>query len=110
MRVLVLSGVLKCGHDGRVVNAASQTWVRIAGDPLLVAEDPEGRPIAGCPNISTNSKPCRTTKEVTSGYSGFVRIGGAAVCLDAVQGPTDGVPPSLYTVRSAGQDLVGADR
>ena len=110
MRVLVRSGVLKCGHDGRVTTTASQSWVRIAGVPLQVADDPEDRPIVGCPNISTNSKQCTSTAKVTQGYSGFVGIDGHAVCLESVQGYTDGVPPSLYTVRSPGQDLVRISR
>lgn len=110
MKVLVLSGVLRCGHDGLVTNTASQQWVRIARQPILVASDPEGRQISMCPNISTNTKQCTTTRAVATGYSDFVRIGGHKVCLDSVDGMTDGVPPSHYTVRDPGQQFVGADR
>jgi hypothetical protein len=110
MKVLVLPGVLRCGHDGRVQNTNAQDWVRIAGSPALVDNDPEGRSISMCPNISTNTKQCNHTLAVVSGYSEFVRIGGRRVCLDSVDGMTDGVPPSHYTVRDPGQQLVGADR
>lgn len=110
MNVLVLPGVLRCGHDGKVANIASQGWVRIAGVPILVHHDPEGRSIAMCPNISTNTKQCNTTLVVERGYSEFIRIGERAICLDSVEGYTDGVPPSKYTVRDPGQQFVGADR
>lgn len=110
MRVLVLPGVLRCGHDGKVNNNASQQWVRIAQHPALVATDPEGRTISLCPNISTNTKQCNHTLAVATGYSELVRIGGKKVCLDSVDGITDGVPPSHYTVREPGQQFVGADR
>jgi len=108
MKVLVLPGVLRCGHDGKVSNQASQEWVRIATDPVLVATDPEGREISMCPNISTNTKQCNTTLAVVTGYSTFVRIGGDRVCLDSIDGFTDGVPPSHYTVRDPGQQFVAA--
>ncbi|MDI9628745.1 MAG: hypothetical protein QM286_09410 [Acidobacteriota bacterium] len=110
MRVLILSGMLRCGHDGKVNNTARQQWVRIAGSPILVATDPQGRSISMCPNISTNTKQCRTTLQVVTGYSDFVRIGGRQVCLDGIDGMTDGVPPSHYTVRDPGQQFVGAER
>ncbi|HBX82691.1 MAG: hypothetical protein WAV45_11030 [Propionibacteriaceae bacterium] len=110
MKILVLSGVLRCGHDGKVTNQNRQSWVRIAAQPLLVATDPEGRDISMCPNISTNTKQCNTTLMVVKGYSAFLRIDGNKVCLDSVDGMTDGVPPSHYTVRDPGQQFVGADR
>lgn len=110
MRLLVLPGMLRCGHDGVVANTASQTWVRVAGAPVLVSNDPEGRSISMCPNISTNTKQCTRTGAVTTGYSTWVRIGGEPLCLDSVEGFTNGVPPSKYTVRDPGQRFVGADR
>ncbi len=108
MRLLVLPGVLRCGHDGKVSNQAAQQWVRVAGHPVLVATDPEGREISLCPNISTNTKQCNTTLAVVTGYSTFVRIDGARACLDSIDGFTDGVPPSHYTVRDPGQQFVAA--
>ncbi len=105
MKILVLASVIRCGHDGEVVSTASQNWVRISGSPALVAVDPEGRTIAGCPNRGLNIKPCTLTLTVHTGYSGFIRIGDRALCLDSVTGFTDGTPPGAvkYTVRSPGQ-------
>ena len=110
MRLLVERGVLRCGHDGKVQNQPSQAWVRVAGSPVLVEPDPQGRSISMCPNIGLNIKPCTTTLVVRTGYSTFVRIGGTPVSLDSVVGFTDGTPPGLveYTVRDAGQRFVGA--
>lgn len=110
MKILVEPGVLRCGHDGKVVNAASRHWVRIGSAPVLVQNDPEGRSIRMCPNIGINIKPCTSTLSVQTGYSTFLRIDGHAACLDSVTGYTDGTPPGAvkYTVRDPGQQLVAA--
>ncbi len=108
MRALVLDGVLRCGHDGVVASVASQSWVQIAGSPVLVDADPVGRSISLCPNVGVSIKPCTVTLAVRTGYSTFVRIDHHAVCLDTVVGFTDGTPPGTvdYTVRDPGQHLV----
>ncbi|KFF59533.1 hypothetical protein JF66_10615 [Cryobacterium sp. MLB-32] len=110
MKILVEKGVLRCGHDGIVKNVASQQWVKILTSPVLVENDPQGRDINGCPNIGINIKPCTHTLVVHRGYSSFIRIGAQAICLDSVEGYTDGTPPGAvkYTVRSPGQQLVEA--
>lgn len=110
MKILVQAGTLRCGHDGTVRNVARQGWVRVGGSAVLVHGDPQGRTIVLCPNVGVNIKPCTRTLVVRTGYSGFVRIDGHAVCLDTVRGYTDGTPPGAveYTVRSPGQHLVGA--
>lgn len=110
MRLLVDRGVLRCGHDGVVRNRPSQTWVRVAGSPVLVEPDPVGRTIAMCPHVGLNIKPCTSTLAVRRGYSSFVRIDGQPVCLETVVGFTDGTPPGLveYTVREPGQEFTGA--
>lgn len=110
MKLLVTAALLRCGHDGIVSNVPSQKWVRIAGFPVLVDHDPQGRSIGMCPNVGINFKPCTTTLAVDRGYSGFVRIGGKAACLDTVEGFTDGTPPGAvrYTVRRPGQLFVEA--
>lgn len=108
MEALTREAVLRCGHDGRVVMVASQQWVRVAGSPVLVEPDPQGRTIVMCPHVGINIKPCTGTLAVRTGYSTFVRIGRRAVCLDSVVGFTDGTPPGAvdYTVRDPGQRLV----
>lgn len=108
MKVVTLSAVVRCGHDGRVQNVASQHWVRVGGSEVLVDADPERRAITGCPNIGPTMKPCTTTLAVTAGYSGWVRIGGAAVVLSDLDGLTDGTVPGTvhYSVRDPGQSHV----
>lgn len=110
MKILVLAGVIRCGHDGQIAPMASQTWVKVSGSPALVDNNPQGRPIGGCPNIGLNIKPCTATLAVHTGYSTFIRIGGRRACLDSVTGFTDGTPPGSvkYTVRSPGQSLAAA--
>lgn len=110
MRILVNEAVLRCGHDGKVQNVPSQEWVRVKGSPVLVDNDPQGRDISMCPNVGINIKPCNKTLPVTKGYSIFIRIGGKAICLDTVEGFTDGTPPGgvKYNVRRPGQTFVGS--
>ena len=110
MRILVEEAILRCGHDGKVKNVPSQEWVRVKGSPVLVDNDPQGRDISMCPNVGINIKPCNKTLPVTKGYSTFIRIGGKAVCLDTVEGFTDGTPPGAvkYNVRRPGQTLMGS--
>ena len=111
MNLLVDQGVVKCAHDGSVQNRASQRFVTIQGMPVLIADDPVGRHIVACPNAGLNLKPCTTTHRVLSGYSTFVTVSGHAVCLETLEGVTDGVdaqPQVLYTVRRPGQTFVGA--
>ncbi|WP_432826871.1 hypothetical protein [Dactylosporangium sp. CA-092794] len=112
MKVVNLAADVRCGHDGRVGNVASQHWVRIGGSEVLVAADPEGRTLAGCPNVGPTVKPCTTTLAVAAGYSGWVRVGGAAVVLSNLDGLTDGTVPGTvhYTVRDPGQTHVSVDR
>ena len=110
MRILVKEAILRCGHDGKVENVSSQEWVRIKKSPILVATDPQDRDISMCPHIGINIKPCNKTLPVTKGYSTFIRIGGKAICLDTVEGFTDGTPPGAvkYNVRRPGQTFVGS--
>jgi len=112
MRLLTQDAHLACKHVlGKVDIAASQGFVSIQGRKVLVENDPEGKSIKRCPNVGATIKPCQTTLKVARGYSGFVRIDGKRVCLDTVQGLTDGTPPGvvLYEVRDPGQQLVRSD-
>lgn len=97
-----------CTHElGRVGLTPSQHWVSVGGLPLLVANDPERRPIVGCPNFTVVTKPCTSTLGVSVGYSDWLAIDGRAICLDNVVGATDGQGGAYrYKVNSAGQTLV----
>ena len=109
MKILTQDALLVCNHElGTVQIRPSQEWVTVNGRAVLVDNDPEGRPITGCPNVGATIKPCLRTLRVQSGYSDWVRIDGQRVCLDTVTGLTDGTPPGTvqYKVRQPGQDLV----
>jgi hypothetical protein len=109
MNILTEDAVLTCDHQlGKVGIRATQGWVTIEGRRVLVHDDPEGRPIAGCPNVGAAIKPCQSTLPVEEGYSSWVRIDGKRVCLDTVVGLTDGTPPGTvhYRVRDPGQRFV----
>lgn len=109
MRILTDRAVLVCAHELGIVGiTATQSWVTIDGRPVLVEDNPENRPIVGCPNVGPTIKPCLTTLVVKVGYSNLLRIGGHRICLDTVTGLTDGTPPGTvqYKVRSPGQEWV----
>lgn len=111
MLILTKDAVLTCEHvKGKVEVAASQTFCTIADRSILVDSDPEGKGISGCPNLNpaVGIRPCVTTLRVKEGYSEFVRIGKRRICLDTVNGLTDGTPPGLvkYIVQSPGQGFV----
>jgi len=109
MFVLTEDAVLLCDHKLGVVQIVrSQDWLTIEGRAVLVANDPEGKPIKGCPNTGIGIVPCSATLKVQKGYSSLVRAGGHRLCLDPVTGLTIGHPPGTvhYTVASPGQDLV----
>ncbi len=109
MRWLTQDALLNCTHESGFVGIVpSQNLVKIDKRRVLVATDPEARPIAGCPWISPGMKPCTSTLKAFDGYSTLIRINGRPVCLDTVTGLTDGTPPGTFTysVRRAGQQLV----
>ena len=113
MRWLTAKARLVCKHELGVVGLApAQSLVTIEGVPVLVDHDPEGRPIAGCPNYGPTIKPCTAPLAVQEGYSDFLRIDGRRISLDTVTGLTDGTPPGTvkYIVRDAGQTFVEQTR
>lgn len=101
---------VRCTHKvGKSPQQASQHWVTIGGDPILVAPDPVGRPVQGCPNVGVSIKPCTNTLSIRTGQSAWVRIGGRPVIRADLTGFTDGTPPgeARYTVIDPAQRLVG---
>lgn len=109
MQWLTEDAVLTCKHELGIVRIApTQDLVTIGQRKVLVENNPEGRPIVGCPNISATIKPCTATLKVEAGYSDFLRINGQRICLDSVTGLTDGTPPGVvkYIVRLPGQNFV----
>jgi hypothetical protein len=108
-RIITENALLVCDHElGHVHNQPSQDLFTIDGRKVLVEIDPQGRQISGCPNIGFTVKPCTNTLQVAVGYSTFVRVDHHRICLDTVNGLTDGTPPGTvhYKVRTAGQDFV----
>jgi hypothetical protein len=112
MELIHRDAVVKCDHDGRIPQVASQQWVTISGIPVLVDSDPEGRDIVACPMYGPLVKPCAKTLKVAVGYSeGFLRLDAKRVVLSHLDGLTDGTPPGTvhYRVRDPLQTFVRAD-
>lgn len=112
-RFLTIKAKLICKHVTGVVQLFTlQNLVTVDGEPVLVATDPERKPILGCANVSPTIKPCSLTLPVSEGYSEFIRIDGRAICLETVTGRTDGTAPGTvdYVVRDPGQEFVRGER
>jgi hypothetical protein len=112
MELIHRNAVVKCDHDGRIPQVASQQWVTIGGVPVLVDSDPEGRDIVACPNYGPVIKPCAKTLVVAVGYSvSFLRIDAKRIVMSNVDGLTDGTPPGTvhYKVRDTIQTFVRTD-
>ena len=103
--------IMLCPHKPGFVQdyGSAQTWVTVGGRRVLIAPDTVGRDIKGCPNLPPiGPKQCLKTIGVTQGYSGLIKINGAQVCLDNLQGPCD-APFGPYSVSTPAQQLVGTD-
>lgn len=109
--ILTEDAKLRCDHLGKVENEPSQSLVTIEKRKILVATDPQGRNIHGCPNLTPATKPCTHTLVVEDGYSTIASIGGHPICLATLRGHTDGTPPGtvFYTVQDAGQAFVSLE-
>jgi hypothetical protein len=109
--VLTEKATLLCDHAGKLENEPSQKVLTIDGDLVLVAKDPEDRKIHFCPNTTPSTKACGHSLVVEEGYSTFVSVDGAAVCLANLNGHTDGTPPGLYyyRVHDPGEKYVTAE-
>ncbi|WP_208348324.1 hypothetical protein [Pseudaestuariivita rosea] len=108
MLLITKKANIRCAHQlGKVELKATQRFVRIQGQPILVKHDTQGCKIDGCPPIPP-LKPCLVTLNEVVGHSDFIRIGGRPVSLNLLQGLTSGDPPGTvpYTVHAAGQSLV----
>lgn len=109
MKLITENAVISCDHKtGIVMKKASQSVVYINGSKVLVGNDPGAKPIVGCTNVSPTIKPCTMTLGVERGTSDLVYIENHPVCLETVEGGTDGTPPGItrYKVRAPGQKFV----
>jgi len=109
MLVLTEDAVLKCPHPpGHASMIPTQRLVTINGRRVLVEPNPEKCAIHSCPYRSITILPCSLTYEALAGYSELLWIQGQRVCLDTVEGLTEGTPPRFwkYTVAEPGQAFV----
>lgn len=100
---------VRCAHRlGKAPQQASQLWVTVEATPVLVAPDPVGRDIGGCPNIGVAIKPCTKTLPIHQGESEWIRIDDHPVIRSDLWGYTDGTPPGAvkYEVLDPAQQLV----
>ncbi len=78
-----------------------QHWVTVAGAPVLVDDDPEGRDISGVPQLRPDHEAVHHDARRAAGYSTWIRIDGHRVVLSNLDGLTDGTVPGTVHYRCA---------
>lgn len=113
-KVITAGSMLNCAHQGTVQLTASQTLLKVDGQPLLIQGDLDGAPISGCTiplNPVTGTKPCTMITSMATGAGLKLKVGGKAVLLETAAGTTDGVtvvPSNFWHVQSAEQTKLEA--
>jgi hypothetical protein len=101
MRILTSEANILCTHLAPVKIDPVQTYVTIDGNPVVVKPDPEHKSIDRCPFTGVGIKKCTNTLVAQKGLSPFMTVAikdgtrtvQSPVCLDTLEGMTDGVPP-----------------
>ena len=105
--VLTTTAVVKCAHQGSVVDTPAQTRALVHGQPIATATDQLA--ILGCPGVTATGIPPCTSVRWTS-VSASVFAGGQPVLVQPLppSGPVPGggmavntppVPTLVYTVQ-----------
>ena len=107
--ILTTNAVITCVHGGHVTVVPGQTEESIQGGFVLRVSDLLGAPIIGCPQAGPGIKPCTTVLAANPGsWASTVLVAGEPALLDTFTAATDGVPPGIAAVESAGQTVVEA--
>ncbi len=106
--VLTSAARIMCAHGGQVTLIPKQVKVVAGGAPVMCVGDIVGSPIVGCAQPTTPSTVTCTAvvSEIPipgSGMSPKVLVNGKPVMLGAINGVTNGVPPSALIVAFPGQ-------
>jgi hypothetical protein len=112
-KMLTENSDLRCAHLAPVKLKATQHWVRIEGEKVLVRPNTVKRPIVGCTQATVTNKPCTltVTANQSASFSSLVKIDGHGVCLASATGKTNwsNLVQTDYSVRSAAQNFVGTE-
>lgn len=105
-KVLTLASTVKCKHGGRVTTVSSAK-LKVSGMSVLLMDSIAGKPIPppSCPTVPSAdasgtviNAPCPAVKEVTSGSSLKLKVGGLPVMLDTLTGTTAGFEAKVTPV------------
>ncbi|MEV8630888.1 hypothetical protein AB0395_04455 [Streptosporangium sp. NPDC051023] len=106
--VLTTGASIGCGHGGTVQVVPGQRTLTVAGAPVLVAGDLEGKPITHCVPTAPGAVPCTAVASVIGGSATTLSVGGHPALLDTLSGLTNGSPPGVLTVLTPGQTVLQA--
>lgn len=111
---LTEKSTLNCLHQGSVKLTSKQSKLKVAGTNVLVAGDLTGASISGCsttPDPNTATLKCLLILTAIGGVSSKLKVSGAGVLLETIQGQTTGTlggTPQTWSVKSAGQSKLKA--
>jgi hypothetical protein len=109
-KVVTTASQIECAHGGTVKVTASQSKLKVGGNPVLVETDMLTATVSGCktpvtpPPPGPTQKPCLKVLSMNAGAATKLAVDGIPVVLDTATGDTDGisVPPTpLWSVKDA---------
>ncbi|MEV4559237.1 hypothetical protein AB0K51_19920 [Kitasatospora sp. NPDC049285] len=107
--VLNADASIGCGHGGTVQITPGQRTFKAGGAPVLAVGDLDGRPIAGCTQVTSGTTvQCSAVVSVAGGAAATLTAGGRPALLETVSGLTNGAPPGVLTVLTPGQTTLRA--
>ena len=90
--VLTTGSTVKCSHQG-TATLSSTAKLTVGTKSVLLSTDFASWPIAGCTQTGGPPTPCTSIVSVAAGAATKLTVGGVAVLLDTLSGPTNGAPP-----------------
>jgi hypothetical protein len=96
--VLTVDAKVVCNHGGQVKVGASQHKLLVAGSPVLVSGDMEGKSVDGC--VPPSGPPCKTVVSTTGGAAAVLKVDGKPALLASATGQTN---IGTWSVLVAGQ-------
>jgi hypothetical protein len=105
--VLTTGSRVVCDHQGTATTQGAPK-LKVQGNPALLASDATSWPITLCTQTGGPPTPCSNITSVLAGRANKLRIGGQAVLLATLSGPTNGAPPGTASAQANQSKLIAS--